>query len=106
MKNSLLAFVLLAFSVMTSAQKVVNDPNAEVRSVSPFHAIHVSNSFDVVITQGTQESLAVSANEKQDVADIKTYVENGVLKILFDKKRQMVAEKAQIKGLYRRQKPG
>ena len=98
MKNSLLAFVLLTLSIMTSAQKVVNDPNAEVRNVSPFHAIHVSNSFDVVITQGTQESLAVSANEKQDVADIKTYVENGVLKILFDKKDKWWPKNRKLKA--------
>ena len=84
MKNIFLAFVLLTISGLVSAQKVINDANAEVRNVSSFHAIHVSNYFNVIITQGATESVAVSANDKEDVADIKTYVENGVLKILFD----------------------
>jgi hypothetical protein len=98
MKNSLLVFVFAAFSVAASAQKVVNDPNAEVRNVSSFHAINISNSFDVIITQGPQESLAVSANDKADIADIKTYVENGVLKILFDKKDKWWPKNRKLKA--------
>ena len=98
MKNSFLAFVLAVFSMTVSAQKVVNDPNAEVRNVSSFHAVYVSNSFDVIITQGSQESLAVSANDKEDIADIKTYVENGVLKILFDKKDKWWPKNRKLKA--------
>ncbi|HYK56024.1 MAG TPA: head GIN domain-containing protein, partial [Flavisolibacter sp.] len=98
MKNILLAFVFLSISSLGKAQKVVNDPNAEVRDVPSFHAIHVSNSFDVVITQGSQESLAVSASNKEDVADIKTYVENGVLKILFDKKDKWWPKNRKLKA--------
>lgn len=98
MKNILLAFLFLGISSLGSAQKVVNDPNAEVRDVPSFHAIHVSNSFDVIITQGSQESLAVSASNKEDVADIKTYVENGVLKILFDKKDKWWPKNRKLKA--------
>src|SRR5215211_3234343 len=88
MKNILF---LLSFLIcgLVYGQKVVNDPNAEVRNVSSFHAVNISGSFEVIITQGSQESLAVSANDKADIADIKTYVENGVLKILFDKKNKL-----------------
>jgi len=98
MKNIFLAFVFLSSSVIASAQKVVNDPNAEVRDVPSFHAIHVSNSFDVIITQGSQESLAVSASNKEDIADIKTYVEKGVLKILFDKKEKWWPKNRKLKA--------
>lgn len=98
MKNILSAFVLTAFSLAATAQKTVNDPNAEVRSVSSFHAINVSNSFDVIITQGSQESLAVSASDKEDVANIKTYVENGVLKILYDKKDKWWPKNRKLKA--------
>ncbi|HEU4633752.1 MAG TPA: head GIN domain-containing protein [Flavisolibacter sp.] len=98
MKNIFLAFVFAVFSMAASAQKVVNDPNAEVRNVSSFHAINVSNSFDVIITQGSQESLAVSASDKADLPDIKTYVENGVLKILFDKKDRWFPKNRKLKA--------
>jgi len=98
MKNIFLAFVLLTVSGLVSAQKVINDANAEVRNVSSFHAIHVSNSFNVIITQGATESVAVSANDKEDVADIKTYVENGVLKILFDKKDKWWPKNRKLKA--------
>ncbi len=98
MKNILLAFVFLSMSLLGMAQKVVNDPNVEVRDLPSFHAIHVSNSFDVIITQGSQESLAVSASNKEDVADIKTYVENGVLKILFDKKDKWWPKNRKLKA--------
>jgi hypothetical protein len=98
MKNILLAFIFLSVSLLASAQKVVNDANAEVRDVPSFHAIHVSNSFDVIITQGSKESLAVSANNKEDIADIKTYVENGVLKILFDKKDKWWPKNRKLKA--------
>jgi hypothetical protein len=98
MKNIFLAFVFLSSSVIASAQRVVNDPNAEVRDVPSFHAIHVSNSFDVIITQGSQESLAVSASNKEDIADIKTYVEKGVLKFLFDKKEKWWPKNRKLKA--------
>jgi len=88
MKNILFALVLTAVSGLVSAQKVVNDPNAEVRTISSFHALHVSNSFDVILTQGSEESLAVSANSKEDMASIRTVVEDGVLKIWFDEKNK------------------
>ena len=98
MKKLLLAVALAFTSVLATAQKVVNDPNAEVRSISSFHAIHVSNAFDVIITQGSQESLAVSASDKEDLPNIKTYVENGVLKILYDKKDKWWPKKRKLKA--------
>lgn len=63
------------------AQKTVYDQNAETRPVSSFHAVQVSHAFEVVITQGNEEALAVSSNNKDDIQYIRTSVENGVLKI-------------------------
>lgn len=80
------------------AQKVINDANVEVRTVAGFHAIHVSNSFDVILTQGSNESVAVSANNKEDVADIKTSVENGVLQIWFDQKNKWWPKNRKLKA--------
>lgn len=63
------------------AQKTVYDQNAEVRPVTSFHAVQISHAFDVVITQGAEEALAVSSTNKEDIQYIRTAVENGVLKI-------------------------
>jgi hypothetical protein len=81
-------FVLALFSVcslMASAQKTFHDPNAEVRTVNGFHAIHVSGAIDLYLTQSAEEGVAVSAKDRDDVQYIKTEVENGVLKIFFNK---------------------
>jgi len=86
MRSLLIAFTLVCFGVIAHAQKVVNDANAEPRTVNSFHAIHISNAFEVILSQDAREGLAVSANNKEDIAGIKTSVENGVLKIWFDQK--------------------
>jgi hypothetical protein len=79
---------LFLFSVLLSttmmAQKTVYDANAEPRNVSSFHAVHISNAFDVYITQGSDERVAVSAANKADLGNIETKVENGVLKIRYN----------------------
>ena len=82
----LLLFTGLLFSA--NAQKVINDANAEPRSVSAFHAIHASNAFSVIITQSNEEKLVVSANEKDYLQYIVTKVENGVLYISYEEKHK------------------
>lgn len=79
---SLLLFV--AFSIAATAQKIVNDANAEKRNVSGYHAIEVSGGIDLYLSQG-DESVAVSASETKFRDRIKTVVENGVLKIYYEK---------------------
>ena len=86
MRTLLLAVILVCLGFAAYSQKVVNDANAEARTVGSFHAIHISNAFEVLISQNAQEGLAVSANNKEDISGIKTSVENGVLKIWFDQK--------------------
>lgn len=88
MKKIFSAFLLLFFATAVLAQKVVNDVNAEARPVGSFHAVSISHAFKVIITQGAEEGLAVSANDKEDLQYIKTAVENGVLKIWVDDKRK------------------
>lgn len=86
-KLLLLAAVALA-TLGVQAQKTVYDANAEVRNVGSFHAIQLSNAFSVILTQGSEEGIAVSASEKDEMDNIKTKVENGVLKIWFDNNRK------------------
>jgi hypothetical protein len=78
---SLAAAVL--FITTAFAQKTINDPNAEKRSVSGFHAIHVSGGIDLYLSQG-DEAVAVSATETKYRDRIKTEVKDGVLKIWYE----------------------
>lgn len=86
MKKLVLSLFSLFLLVAAMAQKVVNDANAEPRSVGSFHAIHISNAFEVFITQSGTEGLAVSANDKDDIKNIVTTVSNGVLTIKLEQK--------------------
>lgn len=89
MNKLLLAVSLLVVSIAASAQKVINDPNAQARAVNPFHAIHVSSSFDVILTQGNEEKVVVSASEEKYLQNITTRVENGVLEIKYEDNRKL-----------------
>ena len=73
----------MLFSAAIFAQKI-NDANAETREAKGFSAISVSNAFDVYLTQGNEETVAVSASEKKYMDKIKVEVKDGVLKISFD----------------------
>ena len=76
--------LLAAFGV--NAQKTIHDPNAVQVDVKNFHAINVSSSFNVYISQGNDEAVAVSASDEKYRDNIIVEVENGVLKIHYDKK--------------------
>ena len=81
----LLAAVLLAGTGYTYANpaltvKLTNRDDVQDRHLSGFHAVDVSGSYDVYITQGGSESVKVDA--PSDMMDhVVTEVENGVLKI-------------------------
>jgi hypothetical protein len=89
MRKILFATAVLAIALSTQAQKIVNDANAEKRSVSGFHAIEIGSGIDLYLSQG-DEGVAVSASDLQDRAKIKTEVVNGVLKIYYDYDRKIV----------------
>ena len=76
--------VALLFSTFLMAQKEINDPNAETRSVKGFHAIKVSTGIQLILNQSNSEAVAVSASTDEHRDKIKTIVENGVLKIFYD----------------------
>jgi hypothetical protein len=64
----------------------ISDPNVEVREAKDFHAISVSSAFDVYLTQGDEEKVAVSASETKHLEHIKVEVNNGVLEIGWENK--------------------
>ena len=84
MKKFLLFLAVAACITSVQAQKTINDPNAEVRNVSGFHAIKVSHAIDVYLSQSGSEAVAVSATETKYRDRIMTTVEDGVLKVWFD----------------------
>src|SRR6266545_1346581 len=85
MAKLLLVCTVIALSIFSHAQLTINDPNAELREAKNFHAISVSNSFDVFISQGNEETVAVSASEQKYKDNIKVEVKDGVLKIWLKK---------------------
>lgn len=88
MKKIFLFLFAAAISTAITAQKI-NDPNAEVRDAKNFHAIKLSSAFDVYITQGSEESVAVSASEEKYKEEIEVKVNDGVLVIGLKKNNWM-----------------
>jgi hypothetical protein len=98
MKYLLLFLLAAGVATTAGAQKTVYDQNAQQRTVGSFHAIHLSNAFEVFITQGNEETVAVSAANKEDLERIKTTVENGVLKIRFDEPKKWLGGNKKLKA--------
>ena len=87
MKQIILFFGAIVISCAAMAQDVmvVNDKNAQVRTISgSFHGIKVSNAIDVIIKQGNEEAVVVSAVEDKYRDRIKAEVKDGILRIWFD----------------------
>jgi hypothetical protein len=74
--------VLIACLAIAGSQaQSVNDPNVQVREAKGFHAVSFSSAFDVYLTQGDEEKVAVSAANEKYLEYIIVEVRNGVLEI-------------------------
>src|SRR6186997_1977917 len=87
-KIQVMLMTMLVGTTVLFAQKTINDQNAEPRNLSGFHAIKISNSFTVYISQGNEDAVAISASKAEYKAKIITKVENGVLIIRFDEDKK------------------
>lgn len=85
MRSVIIAFLGILVAFCAPAQ-TVNDPNAEVREAKNFHAIVLSSAFDVYLSQGNEEAVAVSASEQKYKERITVEVKNGVLYVGYDYK--------------------
>ncbi|MES1216599.1 MAG: head GIN domain-containing protein [Bacteroidota bacterium] len=86
MKKVILSLTILLAGVSVAfSQKVINDANAEVRSVAGFHGVDVGGGIDLYLSQG-EEAVAVSAADTRFRDRIRTEVKNGILKIWYDYK--------------------
>ncbi len=84
MKYFYLSLFILISSGAFSQQTVINDANAQVRSVTAFSGIKVSGGIEVYLSQGDDYSLAVSASEDKYRDNIRTEVKNGILVIWYN----------------------
>ena len=76
---------LLCFILVVQAQKVINDPNVEVRRAGSFRGVSVSSGIDLFLSAGT-EAVAVSASKPELRDRIKTEVKDGILRIWYESK--------------------
>jgi hypothetical protein len=83
MRKIPVVLICALISFAGASQKTFNDPNAQKRAVSGYHAIEVSGGIDLYLTNG-EESVAVSASETKFRDKMITEVVNGVLKIYYD----------------------
>ena len=85
MKKILLSVFTLICLHTFGQETMIKDDNAEKRSLSgSFSAIKVSDGIQLYLSQGDQESVAVSASDTKYLERFKTVVENGVLRIYYD----------------------
>lgn len=100
MKKLLLAaLTVVVTGISLYAQKTVNDPLAEKRSVGSFHGVDISTGIELVLTRGNAEEVAVSAATPEFRDKIVTRVENGILKIHYETKTGSINRKNETKGL-------
>lgn len=88
MKKIIIAFLSLLLINNIEAQEtktVVNDPNAELRKVGDFTGIKVSGGVGVYLSQGNENSVAISCSDQKNIDKIITEVKNGVLHIYVEK---------------------
>ncbi|MFT3679738.1 MAG: head GIN domain-containing protein [Ferruginibacter sp.] len=85
MKQIILSLLTIISLNVFAQDAVIKDDNAEKRTLQgSFTAIKVSNGIDLYLTQGDEESLAVSASDPKYMEGFKTVVEGNTLKIYYD----------------------
>lgn len=86
MKKIIITLVCLAFGAVAFAQEqIVVDGNAVLRKVNPdFKRIKVSGAIRLILSQASEMSLAVSAENEKAIEGIKTEVANNTLNIYWD----------------------
>jgi hypothetical protein len=85
MKKTGLLLITALFSLTAvlaqKEQKVIYDDNVQKRSIGSFKSIESSAGIEVIISKSDKEELAVSASRPEFLDEVKTVVQNGVLKI-------------------------
>lgn len=85
-KIFLLNFLFLFFGFCSCAQDFEKNQIEKKQLIKAVSAINISSSFELYISQGTEESVTVSASTQEFVDNIVIKVENGELVIRYDKR--------------------
>jgi hypothetical protein len=86
MQKWIFSLFTLSITLFATAQETkIADPNAETRTIKPFHSIRVGDGIELFLSQSTEESVAASASRDEFRNRLKTEVEDGVLKIYYDR---------------------
>src|SRR6478735_8957527 len=100
MKKLILSSVLFLFTgTVLLAQKTINDPNVEKRTIGSFHGINVGTGIELLLSEGSTEEIAVSASDPEFRDRIVTKVDNGILKIYYDSKLGSINRRHETKNL-------
>ncbi len=79
--------VLLSLQSFAQSDAIINDANAQKRTIpGSFNAISVTDGIELFLTQGNEESLAVSASDSKYLERYKTEITDGTLRIYYDNK--------------------
>ena len=85
MKKLLFPLFLLLTASFAYSQKIINDANAEARTIGSFNGISVSSGIDLFLSAGN-EAVAISASKPEHKERMKTEVKDGILKIWYEDK--------------------
>jgi hypothetical protein len=83
--NRIFLTFLALITLHTAVTAQFKDANAQVREAKNFHGIRVGSAFDVFISQGSDEAVAVSSSDPKTLENIVVEVSNGILHIGFAK---------------------
>ena len=99
--KKLFSLFLVTFLVLTAfaQEKIIYDAHAEKRTVTPFHAIRVSHGIDLLLKQGTEEALAISADKQEYEDAVKAEVVNGELLIYIEQRMEKWWQQLRKKGI-------
>jgi hypothetical protein len=99
MKSLLSLLLLLVTATGFAQEKIIYDAHAEKRTVRAFHAIKVSQGIELMLQQGAEEALAVSADKKEYGDAVKTEVVNGELRIYIEQSMNKWWQQLRKKGV-------
>ena len=82
-------FALTCLSAAVFGQRTINDPNAQRRSASGYHGVAVSGSIELFLTQGSEESVVISADDPKWRDKVISEVRDGILRIYLENKNKI-----------------
>jgi hypothetical protein len=91
--NRIFLTFLTIITLHTAVTAQFKDANAQVRAAKDFHGIRVGSAFDVFLSQGNEEAVAVSSSDQKVLENIVVEVKNGILYIGFTKGFRMNGNK-------------